>query len=76
VSDAEVTTAFTKFYMQRATTEFSEELDRLRGADDFRDDALPLLINALQQGTFLFSIEEQKRIVMAGTKKEEKKADD
>jgi ribosome assembly protein 3 len=76
MSDAEVTAAFTKFYMQRATTEFSEDLDRLRGADDFRDDALPLLINALQQGTFLFSIEEQKRIVMAGTEKEEKKADD
>lgn len=71
-----MTAAFTKFYMQRATTEFSEDLDRLRGADDFRDDALPLLINALQQGTFLFSIEEQKRIVMAGTEKEEKKADD
>jgi ribosome assembly protein 3 len=76
MSDAEVTAAFTKFYMQRATTEFSEDLDRLRGADDFRDDALPLLINALQQGTSLFSIEEQKRIVMAGIEKEEKKADD
>jgi ribosome assembly protein 3 len=76
MSDAEVTAAFTKFYMQRATTEFSEDLDRLRGADDFRDDALPLLINALQQGTSLFSIEEQKRIVMAGIEKEEKKAHD
>jgi ribosome assembly protein 3 len=76
MSDAEVTAAFTKFYMQRATTEFSEDLDRLRGADDFRGDALPLLINALQQGTSLFSIEEQKRIVMAGIEKEEKKADD
>ena len=76
MSDAEVTAAFTKFYMQRATTEFSEDLDRLRGADDFRDDALPLLINALRQGTSLFSIEEQKRIVMAGIEKEEKKADD
>ncbi|KAH8798160.1 ribosome-assembly protein 3-domain-containing protein [Hyaloscypha sp. PMI_1271] len=76
MSDAEVTAAFTKFYMQRATTEFSEDLDRLRGADDFRDDALPLLINALQQGTSLFSIEEQKRIVMAGIEKGEKKADD
>jgi ribosome assembly protein 3 len=74
MSDAEVTAAFTKFYMQRATTEFSEDLDRLRGADDFKDDALPLLINALQQGTLLFSIEDQKRIVMAGIEKEEKKA--
>jgi ribosome assembly protein 3 len=76
MSDADVTAAFTKFYMQRATTEFSEDLDRLRGADDFKDDALPLLINALQQGTSLFSIEEQRRIVMAGMGKEEKKAGD
>jgi ribosome assembly protein 3 len=76
LSDADVTAAFTKFYMQRATTEFSEGLDRLRGADDFKDDALPLLINALQQGTSLFSIEEQRRIVMAGVGKDEKKAGD
>lgn len=76
MSDADVTAAFTKFYMQRATTEFSEDLDRLRGADDFKDDALPLLINALQQGTSLFSIEEQRRIVMAGMGKDEKKAGD
>ena len=76
MTDAEVTAAFTKFYMQRATTEFSEDLDRLRGADDFKDDALPLLINVLQQGTSLFSIEEQKRIVMSGIEKDEKKAGD
>ncbi len=73
MSDADVTAAFTKFYMQRATTEFSEDLDRLRGADDFKDDALPLLINALQQGASLFSIEEQRRIVMAEMGNEEKK---
>jgi ribosome assembly protein 3 len=72
MTDAEVANAFTKFYMKRATAEFSEDLDRLRGADDFKDDALPLLINALQQGTSLFSIGEQKRIVMAGMEKGEK----
>jgi len=71
-----VTAAFTRFYMQRATTEFSEDLDRLRGADDFKDDALPLLVHALQQGTTLFSIEEQKRIVMAGSEDGEKRVGD
>ena len=76
MSDADVTAAFTKFYMQHATTEFSEDLDRLRGADDFKDDALPLLIYALQQGTSLFSMEEQKRIVMAGIEKGEKGGSD
>jgi ribosome assembly protein 3 len=74
MSNAEVQAAFTKFYLQRATAEFSEDLDRLRGADDFKDDALPILINALQQGTSLFSIEEQRRIVMAGLEKGEKQA--
>lgn len=68
--------AFTKFYLQRATAEFSEDLDRLRGTDDFKDDALPILIHALQQGTSLFSVEEQRRIVMAGIEKGEKKASD
>jgi ribosome assembly protein 3 len=58
--------------MQRATQEFAEDLDRIRGADDFRDDALPLLINALRQGTSGFSIEEQKRVVTAGLEKQEK----
>ena len=62
--------------MQHATTEFAEDLDRLRGADDFKDDALPLLIHALQQGTSLFSMEEQKRIVMAGIEKGEKGGSD
>ena len=59
--------------MQRATTEFAEDLDKVRGADDFKGDALPLLINALQQGTSVFSIEEQRRIVTAGIEKEEKR---
>jgi ribosome assembly protein 3 len=54
--------------------EFEEDLDRIRGADDFKDDALPLLINALQQGTSFFSIEEQRRIVMAGLEKDQKLA--
>jgi ribosome assembly protein 3 len=75
MSDAEVTDAFTKFYLQRATTEFSEDLDRLRGADDFNKDGLPLLINAVQQGTSLFSMEEKRRIVMAGVEKDGKKGD-
>ena len=76
MSDADVAAAFTKFYMQRSTIEFSEDLDRIRVADDFKDDALPLLVNALQQGTSLFSIEDQRRIVMAGMRKDEKKASD
>jgi len=72
MTDAEVSAAFTKYYMQRATQEFAEDLDRIRGADDFKYDALPMLINALQQGTSAFSIEEQRRIVTTGMAKEGK----
>jgi ribosome assembly protein 3 len=69
MSDTEIQAAFTKYYMQRSTTEFAEDLDKIRGADDFKDDSLPLLINALQQGTSAFSVEEQRRIVTAEMEK-------
>jgi ribosome assembly protein 3 len=64
MSDAQVTRAFTQYYTRQATREFAEDLDRVRGAEDFTEDALALLVRALQQGTALFSIEEQRRVVM------------
>ncbi|KAF4632674.1 hypothetical protein G7Y89_g5453 [Cudoniella acicularis] len=72
LTDAEISTAFTQYYMQRATTEFAEDLDRIRTASDFKDDALPILIHALQQGTEMFSPEEQRRIILAGEGKDVK----
>ena len=59
----EVSSEFTSYYLQRATKEFAEDLDKVRTADDFKNDAIHLLVNALQQGTALFSPEEQRRIV-------------
>lgn len=61
-SDGEVSAAFTSYYLQRATQEFSEDLDKIRNADDFRNDAIPILINALSQGTSMFSPADQRRI--------------
>ncbi|KAG9230039.1 putative ribosome assembly protein 3 [Amylocarpus encephaloides] len=58
--------AFTSFYMQQATKEFAEDLDGVRGAGDFKAEALSILVQALQQGTTLFSEEEQRRILSAG----------
>ncbi|KAG9244319.1 putative ribosome assembly protein 3 [Calycina marina] len=72
LTSAEVSAAFTKYYLQHATQEFAENLDKVRAAEDFRDDALPLLVNALQQGTSLFTAEEQRRIVEAGMEKKKK----
>lgn len=63
--EEEVSAAFTSFYLQRATQEFSEDLDKIRNADDFRNDAIPILINALSQGTSMFSPADQRRIVAA-----------
>jgi ribosome assembly protein 3 len=66
VKDAEVSVAFNKYYMQKVTEEFADDLDHIRSADDFKDKALVVLVNALQQGMEIFSKEEQRRIVMAG----------
>lgn len=57
--------------MQQATVEFAEDLDRIRVAEDFKDEALAILVHSLQQGTTVFTPEEQRRIVTAGAKKVE-----
>ncbi|KAJ9134769.1 hypothetical protein NKR23_g9950 [Pleurostoma richardsiae] len=64
-SDKEVSADFTSYYLQRATKEFAEDLDKIRTADDFKPEALPLLVHALQQGTATFSPADQRRIAMA-----------
>ncbi|KAI0969076.1 ribosome-assembly protein 3-domain-containing protein [Xylaria arbuscula] len=56
---------FTSYYLQQSTKEFAEDLDKIRSADDFKGDALPILIKSLQQGTSMFSTADQKRIVGA-----------
>ena len=64
-TDQSVSADFTAYYLQRATKEFAEDLDKVRIADDFKEDAIPLLVSALQQGTRLFSPEEQRKIASA-----------
>ncbi|KAH7122852.1 ribosome-assembly protein 3-domain-containing protein [Dactylonectria macrodidyma] len=56
---------FSSYYLQRTTQELSEDLDKVRTADDFKADSIPFLVHALQQGTGLFSKEDQKRVVTA-----------
>ncbi|KAI0206017.1 ribosome-assembly protein 3-domain-containing protein [Astrocystis sublimbata] len=56
---------FTSYYLQQSTKEFAEDLDKIRSADDFKGDALPMLINSLQQGTSMFSAADQRRIANA-----------
>lgn len=56
---------FSSYYLQRTTQELSEDLDKVRTADDFKADSIPFLVHALQQGAGLFSAEDQKRVVTA-----------
>ncbi|KAG9676152.1 hypothetical protein KCU99_g4163, partial [Aureobasidium melanogenum] len=54
VGDAEAEDAFTSFYLRQMTTEFAEDLDKIRSAGDFNDKSLGLLISALKQGRECF----------------------
>ncbi|KAI0474263.1 ribosome-assembly protein 3-domain-containing protein [Xylaria cf. heliscus] len=63
--DEDTAADFTSYYLQQSTKEFAEDLDKIRGAGDFKADALPMLINSLQQGTSMFSAADQRRIVGA-----------
>ena len=66
---------FTTLYLQRATKEFAQDLDEVRGKDDFKGDAVPMLIKGLSQGTALYSTAEQKRILEATKNGKGKKGD-
>jgi ribosome assembly protein 3 len=68
-SDSAVSEEFKAYYLQRATKELAEDLDKVRGADDFKNDAIPLLIHALQQGAGMFSAED-KRAIVSGAKEQ------
>ncbi|KAI0443077.1 ribosome-assembly protein 3-domain-containing protein [Xylaria telfairii] len=64
-TDTNAAADFTSYYLQQSTKEFAEDLDKIRSAGDFKGDALPMLINSLQQGTSMFSAADQRRIVDA-----------
>lgn len=54
--------AFESFYLKQATKEFSDDLDKLRSAPDFKAGSVPILIEALRQGTATFGVEERERV--------------
>jgi ribosome assembly protein 3 len=67
--DSDIAAEFEAYYLQRATKELAEDLDKVRNADDFKNDAIPMLVHALQQGTAMFSAEDKRRIVPSSTVK-------
>lgn len=56
---------FASYYLQQSTKEFAEDLDKIRSADDFKGDAVAMLVKSLRQGTSLFSAADQKRVLKA-----------
>jgi len=59
-------TDFASFYLRTITKELSDDLDKIRSANDFSEKSVPILIHALQQGHQIFSNEERETI-MKGT---------
>jgi ribosome assembly protein 3 len=65
-SDSEVQAEFEQYYLQRATRELGEDLDKVRTADDFKNDAISMLVHALKQGAEMWDLEDKRGIVEAG----------
>lgn len=61
--------AFEEFYLRQATKEFSNDLDKLRSAPDFKESSVPILIEALRQGTACFSADERRKVGQAGVER-------
>lgn len=51
--------AFTSFYLRQMTTEFAEDLDKIRSAGDFDNKSITMLVAALQQGRSCFTKDER-----------------
>ncbi|KAM4062254.1 ribosome-assembly protein 3 domain-containing protein [Hirsutella rhossiliensis] len=54
---------FSSYYLERATHELSEDLDKVRNAEDFKLDSVSFLVHSLRQGAAQFSTQDQKRVV-------------
>lgn len=74
--DSQAEAEFTQFYLQQATKEFSDDLDKLRSAPDFRPTSIDVLIEALKQGQSGFDKEDRVRIGSAKLKESKERKDD
>lgn len=57
--DAKAEEAFTSFYLRQMTTEFAEDLDKIRSASDFNNKNIGMLVDALKQGGSCFGKDER-----------------
>ena len=63
VSKSKIDDDFDAIYIRKITTELADDLDKVREAQDFKANSIPMLIHALKQGEGLFSTEEKRRVV-------------
>ncbi|KAL8841353.1 MAG: hypothetical protein Q9170_000984 [Blastenia crenularia] len=61
--EPEEQTDFESYYLKQVTTEFADDLDKLRNASDFREDSLPILINALKGIARGYGEEEKAKVM-------------
>ncbi|KAM0249377.1 hypothetical protein ACHAQJ_009093 [Trichoderma viride] len=54
---------FSALYLQRVAQELSDDLDKIRNADDFKAESVPFLVHALQQGAQQFSSAQQNAVL-------------
>jgi ribosome assembly protein 3 len=61
----EVEDVFGNIYLRRVVAELTDDLDKVREANDFSNRSMPMLIHALRQGSSVYSAEERRRVIGA-----------
>ncbi|KAL8760410.1 MAG: hypothetical protein Q9199_000034 [Rusavskia elegans] len=59
-------TDFETFYLKQVTSEFADDLDKLRNASDFTERSMPVLIEALKDTARMYSEEEKAKVMGLG----------
>ncbi|KAL9018552.1 MAG: hypothetical protein Q9185_004154 [Variospora sp. 1 TL-2023] len=56
-------TDFESFYLKQVTTEFADDLDKLRNASDFTEKSVPILIDALKATAGMYSEGDKMKVM-------------
>ena len=56
---------FSAIYLRKIAAELGDDIDKVREAQDFKANSVPMLIHALKQGESMFSAEEKRRVIGA-----------
>ena len=54
---------FESYYLKQITAEFADDIDKLRSAPDFSAQSVPILVQALRQGSKGFTDEEKEKVM-------------